>query len=166
MGERLRRTAIVGVGNMLLRDEGIGVHLAQELSAKMPSDSEVQIIDGGTCPDIFPSLGGVEHLIIVDAVKAGGEPGTIYRFMPEEITNMGNALASAHHIDLIEGLTMMHLLGMKPRRTVIIGVEPQEIGWGLELSPSLQKVLPRLVNVVLQEISGHKESTTSEQRKE
>lgn len=166
MGEQRSRTVIVGVGNLLLKDEGIGVHLVKELLESMPLDNEVEIIDGGTSPDVFPSLEGVEHLIIVDAVQAGGEPGTIYRLGPGDVTNIHGALYSAHHLGLIEGLKMMRLLGIEPKSTVIIGVEPQDIGLGLNLSPDLQKILPRLAGVVLQEIASIKRNTKSEQRME
>jgi len=166
MGEKEARTAIVGVGNVLLKDDGIGVHLVRELSNRMAPDNEVEIIDGGTSPDVFPSLKGVEHLIVVDAVQAGGEPGSIYRFGPGDVMNARSGLCSAHHIGLIEGLNMMRLLGMEPKSTVIIGVEPGDITLGLELSPDLQKVLPRLAEVVLQETASGKRNTKSEQRME
>ncbi len=166
MGEREARTAIVGVGNVLLKDEGIGVHLVRELSETMTLDNEVEIIDGGTSPDVFPSLKGVEHLIVVDAVQAGGQPGTIYRLGPGDVTNAHSGLCSAHHLGLIEGLNMMRLLGMEPKSTVIIGVEPRDISLGLDLSPDLQRVLPRLAEVVLQETASSKRNTKSEQRME
>ena len=79
---------IVGVGNVLLKDEGIGVHVVralQEMSLASPN-GEVEVVDGGTSPSAFDSAEGADKLIIVDAARGGGEPGTVYRFTPDEVS--------------------------------------------------------------------------------
>ena len=73
------RIVVVGVGNLLLKDEGVGVHVAQALQ-KVSSPVDFEVVDGGTSPDIFPLFEGVEKLIVVDAAMGGGQPGDIYRF--------------------------------------------------------------------------------------
>ena len=151
--EQASRVVVLGVGNILLGDEGIGVHVAHALE-EMPSPASpaLEVIDGGTLPDIVTSLGEVDKLIIVDAVKGGDEPGTIYRFRPEEISPEDNEVfTSLHQINLLEELWLVERFGQKPKEVVIIGVEPEDIKLELELSVKLQQRIPRIIEVVLEE---------------
>ncbi|MFH1647008.1 MAG: HyaD/HybD family hydrogenase maturation endopeptidase [Chloroflexota bacterium] len=145
------RVVVVGVGNLLLRDEGIGIHAVKALQ-EMDLPPDVKIIDGGTSPDLIAYTRVGDKLIIVDAAKAGGEPGAIYRFRPGDLTGEKGGLASAHELGVEHNLKLMSLTGNEPRETVIIGIEPKEIDWGTELSPELQRKVPEIVKVVLREI--------------
>lgn len=144
---------VLGVGNILLKDEGIGVHAAHALQ-EMPLDEGVEVIDGGTSPDIIPLVEGADKLIVIDAALGGEEPGTIYRFSPEDIAAKSAGLVSAHQMSFVENLRTMKGLGIEPREVVIIGVEPKEMNWGLEPSPELQERIPKIVKAVLQEAKG------------
>jgi hydrogenase maturation protease len=148
------RAAVIGVGNVLLRDEGVGVHVVRALQEVPPADaSELTIIDGGTCPETFYLLPpGVDKLIIVDAVRGGCEPGTIYRFTPQDIVFGSGPMTSLHQLGLAEGLRMLEHTELTLREIVILGVEPKEIGWGLTLSQELQKQVPRILDLVKEEI--------------
>jgi hydrogenase maturation protease len=149
----LPRVVVIGVGNLLMRDEGIGIHAVQALQAiDLPPD--VQLIDGGTSPDLIAYTRAGDKIIIIDAAKAGGEPGAIYRFKPEDILAEKPFLYSAHEMGVIEALNLMTFSGDKPGEAVIIGVEPAIIDWGMELSPVLKKAIPRLLKVILQEINA------------
>jgi len=146
------KVAVVGVGNILLRDEGIGVHVARALQeAPSPDNVELEVIDGGTLPDVVLTLGEVDKLIVVDAVRTGGEPGEIYRFRPEDIKLGNRVLTSLHQISLLENLWLMERFSQKPGDVVIIGVEPEDMNWGLELSAKLQQRIPQIIRVVLEE---------------
>jgi hydrogenase maturation protease len=149
--ETTPRIVIIGVGNLLQRDEGIGIHAIQELE-KMNLSADVKLVDGGTSPDLIAYTKAGEKMIIIDCTKARGKPGTIYRFKPEDLTAGKAALTSAHEMGVAENLNLMTLTGNKPKDVVIIGVEPAEIDWGMELSATLKKKLPELVKVVLGEI--------------
>ena len=142
---------VVGIGNVLLRDEGIGCHVVHALEGIPLPD--VEIIDGGTCPDVLQLLEGADKLVIVDAVKGGGMPGQIYRFHPEDITLEQKPLLSLHDTSLIDSLKLMqlwHNIG----EAVIIGVEPGELSWGLELSPELQEKMPQIIDAILEELNN------------
>jgi hydrogenase maturation protease len=144
---------VVGIGNVLLRDEGIGCHVAHALESVPLSDAEV--IDAGTCPDVLQLVANADKLVIVDAVKGGGMPGQIYRFRPEDIDLEEKRVLSLHDISLIDSLKstqLRHNVG----ETVIIGVEPRELSWGLELSPELQEKMPQIIDVVLDELNNTK----------
>ena len=150
------RTAVIGVGNLLLKDEGVGVHVIQALQ-KLPlqGKGELTIIDGGTCPDAFDLLPeGIDKLIVIDAVRAGGEPGAIYRFTPKDIVFRRGPITSLHQLGLEEGLRVMAHAGLTPKDIVIIGVEPKEIDWGLEMSPELQETVPQIMDLVRKEIGS------------
>jgi hydrogenase maturation protease len=151
------RTVVIGVGNLLLKDEGIGIHTVKALQEiGLPPD--VSLIDGGTSPDLIAYTRAGDKLIIIDAARAGGKPGAVYRFKPEDLAEGRGILTSAHEMGVVENLKIMTLTGNAPRETVIIGIEPGEIEWGTELSPILQKRLPEVVKIVLREIGlpkGH-----------
>jgi hydrogenase maturation protease len=142
---------VVGIGNALLRDEGVGCHVVHALE-EIPLP-DVEIIDGGTCPDVLQRLEGADKLIIVDAVKGGGMPGQIYRFHLEDITVEQKPFLSLHDMNLVDSLMLMqlwHNIG----EAVIIGVEPREISWGLELSPELKEKMPQIVDAILSELNN------------
>jgi hydrogenase maturation protease len=145
------RTVVIGVGNLLLKDEGIGIHAVKALQ-EIGLPPYVSLIDGGTSPDLIAYTRAGDKLIIVDAARAGGKPGTVYRFKPEDLAGGGGILTSAHEMGVVENLNIMTLTGNAPQETVIIGIEPGEIDWGTELSPVLQKRLPEVVKIVLREI--------------
>jgi hydrogenase maturation protease len=145
------RVVIIGVGNLLLKDEGIGIHVLEALQqTSLPPD--IRLIDGGTSPDLIAYTRAGDKLIIIDAAKAGGEPGAIYRFRPEDLAAEKGVLTSAHELGVTQNLSLMALLGNKPAQTIIIGIEPKEIDAGLELSAELQQKLPDIVKAVLKEI--------------
>jgi hydrogenase maturation protease len=151
--EKTPRVVVIGVGNLLMCDEGIGIHAVQALQAiDLPPD--VALIDGGTSPDLVAYTRAGDKIIIIDAAKGGGEPGAIYRFKPEDVLAEKQLLSSAHELGVIEALNLMTFTGNKPGDVVIIGVEPAVIDWGMELSAVLEKALPRLLKILLQEINA------------
>jgi hydrogenase maturation protease len=147
--------AVVGFGNILLKDEGVGVHIIQHLKDLLPQSArESLLIDGGTSPDVLLHLPKeVNTLIVVDAVKGGGKPGTIYRFTPADIEFKSAVIFTLHCLGLGEGLGMMKFLGLFPERVIIFGVEPKEIDWGLELSPELAQIVHPVSLLIKQEIA-------------
>jgi len=141
---------VLGIGNALLRDEGIGCHVIHALEGILLPD--VKIIDGGTCPDVLQFLEDTDKLIIVDAVEGGGTPGQIYRFHLEDITLEQKPFLSLHDMRLVDNLMLMKFWHSVDE-TVVIGVEPKEINWGLELSPELQEKMPQIIDAILSELN-------------
>jgi hydrogenase maturation protease len=142
---------VLGIGNILLRDEGVGCHVVHAL--ERISLPDVKLIDGGTCPDVLHFLEDADKLVIVDAVKGGGRPGQIYRFHLEDITLEQKPFLSLHDVGLLDSLMLMRLWH-NISETVIIGVEPREINWGLELSPELQEKMPQIIDAILSELNN------------
>ena len=141
---------VVGIGNVLLMDEGVGCHVVHALE-RIPLP-DVEVVDGGTCPDALELLEDADKLVIVDAVKGGGTPGQVYRFHPEDITLEQEPVLSLHDMSLVDSLKLMQLWH-NIDEVVIIGVEPGEIGWGLELSSKLEERMPQIIDAILSELN-------------
>jgi hydrogenase maturation protease len=143
---------VVGIGNYILQDEGVGVHAINRLM-EMDFPEGVEIVDGGTHSyDLVDFFCQADNLIIIDAIQAGEEPGTMYRAPLEEMgLKSEENCTSLHQLHFIEAIKMVNLMGYYPR-VIVFGVEPQVIDWGLELTPSIAEKLPRLTELVAQEI--------------
>jgi hydrogenase maturation protease len=153
------KVTVLGIGNLLLQDEGVGVHLVQRL-ASVVDTAGVELVDGGTSPDIQYLVGDdTDKLIVVDAVDAGDEPGAVYRFAADDVEQDSATPISLHEIGIIETLKLMSLRDGKPKSTVVIGVQPKSIDYGLELSPEVERKMPKVIELVLKEIEEAKTAT-------
>jgi hydrogenase maturation protease len=146
------KIVILGVGNLLLSDEGVGVHIANEL-LKMNLPPDVSVIEGGT--DGFRLLNimtEADRLIIIDAVKGDAPPGSIYRFDIGEVQNSPSGFkTSVHQIGILEVLDLSELIGKTPHTTVI-GIEPKSLDMGMELSSEIKAKIPRIIELILEEL--------------
>jgi hydrogenase maturation protease len=150
----MRTTVILGAGNELMKDEGVGVHTIRILHNKLDnSRPDIKLMDVGTSSDFGHLIEGADKLVIVDAVEGSCEPGTIYRFTPQQIEFESRLTASIHQIGILENLRMLELMGTKIAETVIIGVEPAEVEAGLSLSPEIELQMPKIIESVLNEIN-------------
>lgn len=151
----MKSIMVVGIGNYILQDEGVGVHVVNHLK-EMELPEQVSLVDGGTHSyDLVDFFCQADIIIVVDALKAGGEPGTIYRAPLEDLgLKKDENSTSLHQMSFIEAVQMVNLLGHHPQITVF-GVEPKTIDWGLELTPEISAKLPRLVELVTEEIQNH-----------
>ena len=148
------QTLILGLGNVLLGDEGVGIHAVRELE-KRALPSHVDVIDGGTLGlGLLDLMKGYEWVVIVDAVDAGDEPGTILRFTPQEVASKDQALPlSLHQTEILKVLELASYLGQTLPPIVIYGIQPQFMAWSTELSPTLQAKLSALIDAVLEEVT-------------
>lgn len=144
------KTIVLGVGNLLLRDEGVGVHVAANLM-EFPLPEGVEVIEGGTDGfKLFHLIMEADRLIVVDCVKGGGEPGSIYRFDIDDYDHFPDVYkTSVHQISIEEVITLSGTMRTPPR-TTIIGVEPGEISMSMELSDVVRKKMPRVLEIVLE----------------
>jgi len=148
-----RKIVVLGIGNLLLKDEGVGIHLLNQLEHD-PLPPGVELVDGGTSTlDILPILKDAQKVIVIDAMKAGGEPGSIYRCHPQDLVPSQESSISLHHIDFLQALKMAKQMGDDLEdRTIIFGVEPFQIEWEMDLSPVVQGKIPLIKKFVLEEI--------------
>ena len=143
------RRLVLGLGNILLGDEGVGVHASQALKEEGLSGN-VEVLSVGTALlDALPSLEKADHVIIVDAMKASHAPGTIYR-VPLEECDFKRPIASLHGFDIGRVLALSG--SKKIPKAVVIGIEPALIDWSLDLSPPVQRALPDLLKAIKVEL--------------
>ncbi|MFV2081442.1 MAG: HyaD/HybD family hydrogenase maturation endopeptidase [bacterium] len=145
-----KKIMILGVGNVLLGDEGIGVHIATHLK-EFPLPDHIEVIEGGTDGfKLFHLILDTDRLIVVDCVKGGGEPASLYRFDIDEYTHFPDTYkTSVHQISIDEVVTLSGAVGDSPE-TTFIGVEPSEIFMSMELSLEIEEKLPRILELVLE----------------
>lgn len=149
--KNLPNILIIGIGNPLMRDEGIGIKIIEELEKSHNLPSHVSLLDGGTAGyALIDYMKGYEKVIIVDAVRGGKKPGSIYRLTSEEIIQQPDLKLSGHQIDFPEVIHLAEKLGELPEM-VLIGVEPLEIDYGMELSGEVKKVTASVIQNVLKE---------------
>lgn len=148
------RTLVLGIGNVLMNDDAIGVRVVQELAGKLDFPQEVLLLDGGTLGlDLLPYLEGVERLLVVDAVETGSAPGTLVRLSGEDIPLALATKVSPHQMGLKDLLLVADLQGHKPPEMVLWGVQPASIEMELELSPAVAAAVPLLQEKVLLELA-------------
>ncbi|GIM27737.1 hydrogenase 2 maturation protease [Clostridium polyendosporum] len=147
----MKNIAVVGIGNILLRDDGIGIHVINMLQ-KEPQEKNVEIFDGGTCIFSLIDIFVKNHkVIIVDSLKGGHPPGTVYKVTPEELGSCIKANSSLHDVQVLDILNSVKLMGYSPE-VIIIGVEPKEIFYDMDISSTLREQIPKIIEVIKEEL--------------
>jgi hydrogenase maturation protease len=141
------------VGNLLFRDEGVGIRVVERLLNLYEFPDNVSVVDGGVLGlGLLSVVAETDRLIVVDAVRDHGMPGTLYRLEGDEVPKRLYAKNSLHQVDLLETLCVCPALDHEPV-TVILGVEPEDIETvGLELTPAVQASVEPLIQAVLLEL--------------
>ncbi len=144
---------VLGVGNLLFTDEGVGIHAVETLLEQYEFSQNVSIEDGGVLGiNLLGIISEADELIVVDAIRNGGAPGALYRLEGDDIPKRILAKNSLHQVDLLEALTLCQALDKVPE-TVIVGVEPKDIETlGLELTTPVQEKMGDLIAMVLKEL--------------
>jgi hydrogenase maturation protease len=143
---------VIGIGNILMSDEGLGVHIARKLQEENILEENVEIIEGGTSTfDLQLYIERSEKVIIIDAIKGRNPPGTIYRLRPEDLKKEKDNISSLHQLNFLYILELVRLRGYNPE-VIIFGVEPEKICLDMELSDRIKKVIPRLIREIKKEI--------------
>ena len=143
---------VLGLGNILLRDEGVGVRVVEAME-RVDLSPGVEIIDGATAGfDLIDVLADRRKVIVIDAIDGQCEPGTVIRLTPEDLVPQGNRGVSLHEMGLLEALTAAGQLGVAPDEVVIFGVRPNNVSCGLDLSLEIARLVPAIIELVLAEL--------------
>jgi hydrogenase maturation protease len=147
-----RNVLILGVGNLLLTDDGFGVHVINALR-EIPLPPNVTLIEAGIVShQLIPDFHAADLLIFIDAVEAGDTPGSIFRFRPEDMQFMSQLKVSLHDMSLIDVLHMTALTGERPE-TIIIAVQPKDVRTcSMELNYEIKAVIPKVIELVFEEL--------------
>lgn len=144
------KASIIGLGNILLKDEGVGVHVANAIRGRFSFSPEVEIIDGGTLGlDLLHFFEGRDAVLILDAVDFKKEPGYVGIIDNDDIPSALFAKLSVHHIGLSDVLFAAKLLDFTPAKLRLIGVQPQSLDVGLAMTECISGKMDQLIDLVI-----------------
>lgn len=152
------KTLVIGVGNRILSDEGVGVHVIERLLAGYDIPGEVLILDGGTLGlDLLYYLEGVENLLLVDAVELRKDAGTLIRMVNDEVPAFLTMKMSPHQVGIPDMLAVARMKDLYPPNVILWGMEPDWLELGMELSPVVEARVPVLIEEILKQLEawGH-----------
>ncbi|MBD3728203.1 MAG: HyaD/HybD family hydrogenase maturation endopeptidase [Sphingomonadales bacterium] len=140
---------ILGIGNTLQADDGVGVHVVAALE-KMDLPGDVAFRDGGTIGlSLLAEIEDCDSLVVVDAMKLDAKPGTIALYEGDEIqAQLGGKKRTAHEVAVSDLLAAAALMGCTPRHMALVGIQPGRVGWGLEAEGAVAEAIPRACAMV------------------
>ena len=157
------RVLVLGIGNPLLRDDGIGPRIVEELRGRI-SNTNVALEETNLAGmSLVEILSDYSHAIIIDAIQTGEKPGTLYRLTPENFQSSSNVSISQHHIGILQALQLgKELAQPMPEKVVLIAVEAEDIhNFGEGLTPHIEEAVPAVVARVLAELNSIMQSIAS-----
>lgn len=147
------RVVVLGVGNILLMDEGVGVRVVEKLEAEYALPEGVVVIDAGTSAmEILEDLENLDLLLIVDAVFAHQEPAALVKLQGNDVPAFFQRNMSPHQVGLSDVLAALEFNDRQPKKTVICGIKPVSMQLGMELTPEVAAQVPALLDMVLGEL--------------
>ncbi len=153
-----KEAVIIGVGNLLLKDEGFGVHVVRELRKDTSIPDSVAIIEAGTPGlSILNVLEGYKNAVIIDIAELGGKPGTVYvlKIRKQEPKTSPLKIGTVHEIDLVSSLELGWSAGLAiPTEIIVIAVEPSDYqSYGLELTPEVAQAVPQVLREIHRQLT-------------
>lgn len=147
----MRRTLVLGLGNTLLADEGVGVHVIRRLAAESSKSPEAEFLDGGTLGIALAAvIGDTSQLIVIDASELNGPPGAVRLYEGEAMDGFlgGNRKRSVHEVSLLDVMTAARLMDRLPGRRALIAIQPQRVDWGEALTDAVARAVPEACAMV------------------
>ena len=147
-------TLVLGLGNLIHADDGVGVHLIERLTRDARVPSGVELLDGGTHGlNLLSRISGLRRLLVVDAVDVGEAPGTLIRFEGAALNGLPGK-PSVHQLGFSDLMTALRLVGGEPEEIIVLGVQPQSTEWSSELTPTVREALEPLAAAVLGQLES------------
>ncbi|GFE60477.1 HyaD/HybD family hydrogenase maturation endopeptidase [Geobacter sp. AOG2] len=149
------KVLVLGIGNLLLQDEGAGVRAVEEFERSYETPPGVELLDGGTSGiELLQYIRGKDYLILLDVVKSGNPPGSFIRLEGEKVPALFQKKISPHQLGVSDLLATAQLIDGMPKRVVLFGVEPKSIETGLEMSEEVGGSIGRLAEMVALELTS------------
>ncbi len=146
---------VLGVGNILLTDEGLGVHVVEDLKANYTFTPQVTLIDGGTMGmELLTYMRGMKKILLIDAINGGKNPGTVYEFPHRELEQYFTDHISVHEVGMQDILRIRAIQENPLEDAIVIGVEPESLEIGFKPSVAVQQALPEVKARVLSVLRG------------
>lgn len=147
------RVVVLGIGNILLTDEGVGVRVVERLERDYRLPEAVEVIDGGTCGmEMLEQLEDLDALIVVDCVRFGQPPATPVLLKGDDVPVFFKTKLSPHQVSLSDVLASLEFTNRAPKRTVIVGMQPASMELGMDLSPAVAARVDELLAMTLAEL--------------
>ena len=144
---------VLGIGNIILRDEGFGVRAVEYLEEHFHFPHDVRLLDGGTLgPELLHFVTGTQKLLILDAVAGDAPAGTVYRFEDDAVMAHFQEKMSSHEIGIQDVLAWLTVTERAIPNVVVLGVQPYEVTAGLSLSPEMEAALPSFAQRAVEEL--------------
>lgn len=146
-------TLILGLGNDLLSDEGVGVHAVRHIESQQAAPPNVLVLDGGTLSfTLAGPIAEARNLIVIDAAQVGGAPGSVRLFRDGEMDDFLNAAGrrSVHEVGLIDLMAISRLTDSLPQRRALIGVQPGRVDWGERPTAAVEQAIPEVCRLALE----------------
>ena len=148
------QTLVLGLGNLVHRDDGVGIHAIHRLQKDSRVPPGVVLIDGGTQGlSLISHISGFQRLLVIDAVDVGEQPGTLIRLEGSAVENLPGK-PSVHQLGFADLMIALKLLGESPEEVVVIGVQPQSTDWSAELTATVRESLDGLLTVVVAQLKS------------
>jgi hydrogenase maturation protease len=152
---RTAGVVVIGIGNVVRSDDGVGVHAVVRLRERLGSQPDVTLVEGGTAGLLLlPHLADARRAIIIDAIDVGAQPGTLVRLDGDQFASAFSAGATVHDVGLRDLLGAARLSGAWPEQLVLHGVQPGSTTLGTELTPTVAAALDGLVDSIAGELAG------------
>lgn len=149
------KTVILGIGNTILSDEGVGVHAAERLRAAYALPEGVEVIDGGTAGmELLDPLADCDLLLVLDAVKARRAPGSLIILTGREVPVFFRSKLSPHQVSICDVLASLEFAGQPPKDLVLIGCEPESLELGTALTPTVAARVPEMVAAAVAQLAA------------
>ena len=149
------RIVVLGIGNTILSDEGLGVRALEILKDGYSFQPQIELLDGGTIGiDLLYFVEGADKLLVLDAVSGGKTPGSVYVFEHDEVKKYFRNKVSMHEIGFQEVMALLELKGKELREIVVMGIEPKVIDIGTRLSPEVESAMPDLIDKALSRLES------------
>ena len=149
------KTLILGIGNTLLSDEGVGIRMLSYLDRHFPKLPDVTCLDGGTLSfTLAPWIEEADNLIVIDAAELKAAPGTVQVFAGEAMDRFScKTKRSVHEVSLGDLLAIAHLTGALPGNRILVAIQPQELDWGTNLSNPVKRALPLAADLIIRQLA-------------
>ncbi len=153
MSRENARALVLGIGNLLIGDEGVGCRTVTELARRYTLPQSVECVDGGTAGfELLTMIDGKEHLILIDALRNDQQPGTVVMVEGEHVPRAFLARTTPHQLGICDVLAAAQLSDTMPRHLTLYGIEPKQLEVGIGLSPEVEAGMEKTIGAVVQQL--------------
>ncbi|ADW19454.1 hydrogenase maturation protease [Desulfobulbus propionicus DSM 2032] len=147
------KALVLGIGNLLIGDEGVGCRTIEELSRRYTLPPEVECVDGGTAGfELLAMLDSKDHVILIDALRGDREPGTVVLVEGDHVPKAFLARTTPHQLGICDVLAAAQLTDTMPRHLTLYGIEPKQLDVGIGLSPEVEAGMEKTIGAVVEQL--------------